>query len=378
MGDLKGSNAHLFHLPGGDVGLAVGAEARRETQYDNRDPRVDGTTTFTDSVTGTTYASDLIGTSQTPDTHGTRFVVSAYGEMAVPLVSPEMNVPLVRHLEMQVAGRYEHYSDFGSVAKPKLAAAWDIVNGLRIRGSWSQGFKAPNLEQMNATLVSRSNTRTDYTLCEADLEAKRITSFAGCSESFSTLAQRSGNPNLKPEESTTWSAGIVLQPKFIPARFGRMTFTADWWHIRQTGIVGVFGEGNALILDYLMRMQGSSNPNVVRAAPTTDQIAAFAGTGLTPAGTVLYVKDQYQNLLPQTAAGLDLAFNWQLPRTRIGSFTLDVNGAYLDKFYREPSADIATLLAARAAGLINAGTAITGGGSLIGQDTRPAGARPRR
>ena len=137
------------------------------------------------------------------------------------------------------------------MAKPKVAAAWDIVNGLRLRGSWAQGFKAPNLEQMNATLVSRSNTRTDYILCEADLRAKRITSFAGCSESFSTLAQRSGNPNLKPEESSTWSAGLVLQPKFIPARFGRMTFTADWWHVRQTGIVGVFGEGNALILDYL-------------------------------------------------------------------------------------------------------------------------------
>jgi iron complex outermembrane recepter protein len=371
MGDLKGSNAHLFHLPGGDVGLAVGAEARRETQHDDRDPRVDGTTTFTDSVTGVNYASDLIGTSQTPDTHGTRFVASAYGEFAIPLVSPDMKIPLVRHMEMQVAGRYEHYSDFGSVAKPKVAAAWDIVDGVRIRGSWSQGFKAPNLEQMNATLVSRSNTSTDYILCEADLRAKRISSFSACSESYSVVSQRSGNPNLKPEESTTWSAGLVLQPKFLPAGWGRMTFTADWWHVRQTGVVGVFGGTNALILDYLLRMQGSSNPNVVRAAPTSDQTAAFAGTGLAAAGTVLYVKDQYQNLLPQTAQGLDLAFNWQFPRTRMGTFALDIAAAYLDKFYRDPSPDVQTLLAARAAGLINAATPITGGGSLIAQDTRP-------
>lgn len=371
MGDLKGSNAHLLSLPGGDLGMAVGFEARRETQNDDRDPHVDGTITYTDSVTNLNYASDLIGTSQTPDTHGVRTVFSTYGELAIPVVSPEMNIPLVRHFEMQVAGRYEHYSDFGSVAKPKVAAAWDIVDGLRLRASWAQGFKAPNLEQMNATLVSRSNTRTDYILCEADLRAKRITSFTGCSESFSTLAQRSGNPNLKPETSETWSAGIVLQPKFVPAGWGRMTFTADWWHVSQKGIVGVFGEGNALILDYLMRLQGSSNPNVIRAAATSDQVAAFAGTGLTPAGTVLYVKDQYQNLLPQTAQGLDLAFNWQFPRTRLGTFTLDMNAAYIDKFYRAPSADIATLLAARAAGTINAGTAITGGGNLIGQDTRP-------
>jgi outer membrane receptor for ferrienterochelin and colicin len=95
---------------------------------------------------------------------------------------PEMNIPLVRKFEIQAAGRYEHYSDFGSVAKPKFAAAWDVVNGVRLRGSWAQGFKAPNLEVMNASVVTRGNTRTDYVRCEADLRAGRITSFANCSD----------------------------------------------------------------------------------------------------------------------------------------------------------------------------------------------------
>jgi len=371
LADLKGSNASLFSLPGGSLGLAIGAEVRRETQDDDRDPRVDGTIGFTDSVTGISYASDLIGTSQTPDTHGTRVVASAYAELAVPVISPDMHIPLVHRVELQLAGRFEHYSDVGDVAKPKVAAAWDIVDGVRLRGSWSQGFKAPNLEQVNATVVSRSNSRTDYIRCEADLRAKRITGFANCGESFSTLAQRSGNPDLKPETSDSWSAGIVLEPRFLPPSMGKFTVTADYWNVRQKGIVGIFGEGNALILDYLDRLQGTTNPNVVRAAATADDVAAFAGTGLAPVGQVLYVTDQYRNLLPQTASGIDLGLNWQLRDTSIGSFNLDVNIAYLNKFYRDPSAEIAELLAARAAGTINAGTVITGGGDLIRQGSRP-------
>jgi iron complex outermembrane receptor protein len=374
MVDLKGSNAHLLTLPGGDLGMAIGFEARRETQRDDRDPRVDGTTSFTDAVTGITYPSDLVGTSQTPDTQGSRVVESAYAELAIPVISPEMGVPLMRRVELQVAGRFEHYSDFGSIAKPKVAGAWDIVDGLRIRGSWSKGFKAPNLEQINATLVSRSNTRTDYYRCEAEIAAKTITSIANCTgtnERFGVAELRSGNKNLRPEDSDTWSAGIVLQPHFIPSRFGRFTFTADLWHVRQKGIVGLYGGTNALILDDLLRKQGSSNPNVVRAPTTADDVAAYGNSGFAPAGKVLYITDQYRNFLPQTAQGLDLGFDWQLRNTPIGSFTFDLNAAYLMKFQRDPSPDVLPLIAAQTAGGINAGIVITGGGDLIEQNARP-------
>lgn len=371
MIDLKGSNAALFHLPGGDVGIAIGGEVRRETQNDDRDPRVDGTITFTDAISGAVNGSDLIGTSPSPDTHGRRTVAAAYVELAVPVISPEMHVPLVRSIELQLAGRFENYSDVGSVAKPKIAGAWDVIRGIRIRGSYAEGFKAPNLEQINATVVTRSNTRTDYVRCEAQLRSGAISSFANCSQGFSTSAQRSGNPDLKPETSNTWSAGVVLEPHFLDSAIGRITLTADYWHINQKGIVGLFGEGNALINDYLLRVKGSSDPNVIRAAPTADDIALFAGTGLDPAGRVLYVKDQYVNLLPQEAAGIDLGLNWRLPDFGIGRFTLNANAAYLDKFFLQPSPQIQALLDARAAGTINAGTAITGGGDLVRQNGKP-------
>jgi len=371
LADFKVSKADLFALPGGDIGVAAGVEWRRETQQDDRDPRVDGTITFTDTVTGTVYGNDLIGSSPSPDTKGKREVTSAYLEFAIPVVSPEMDVPFVHNLEFQLAGRYEDFSDVGDVAKPKIAGAWDIFDGFRIRGSWAQGFKAPNLEQINATLVTRSNTRTDWVKCEADLRAGRITSFSNCSRSQATTARRAGNADLKPETSETWGMGVVFQPQFVPPEFGRFTFTVDYWNVKQKGIVGLFGEGNALILDYLERVQGRTNPNVVRAAPTADDIAAFQGTGLAPVGSVLYVNDQYQNLLPQEARGLDIGVLWNLKTDRFGDFDVNFNAAHLIKFYRSPSADIAALMAARDSGQINAGTTITGGGDLIRQNGRP-------
>jgi outer membrane receptor protein involved in Fe transport len=369
--DFRVSKADFFALQAGDVGVAAGVEVRRETQKDDRDARVDGTVKYTNAVTGVTYDSDLIGTSTSPDTKGDRTVGSAYIEFAVPVISPEMNIPLVRNVEMQLAGRYEDYSDVGDVAKPKVAVAWDLVDGLRLRGSWSQGFKAPNLEQINASVVTRSNTRTDYTRCEADLQAGRITSFSNCTRTQSVAAQRSGNPDLKPETSTSTGFGVVFEPKFVPDQFGQFTFTADYWRVKQKGIVGIFGEGNAVILDYLQRMSGGSNANVVRAAPTADDVAAFTGTTLTPVGTILYVKDQYENLLPQEARGIDYNLMWRLHGTRFGDFDVNIGAAQLLKFYQAPSPAIAQLLAARSAGKINAGTTITGGGDLLKQNGKP-------
>lgn len=369
--DFRASRPDLFSLPGGDVGMAFGAEVRRDTQLDDRDPRVDGTIKWTDTVTGVVQDSDLFGVSPTPDTKGARTVFAAYTELAIPLVSPEMDIPLVRSLTLQAAGRYEHYSDFGSIAKPKVAAAWDLFEGWRIRGSWAQGFRAPNLEQTNATVVTRGNTRTDYIRCEADLRAGRIATFSACNQSFVTTARRAGNPNLEPETSETFTVGTVLQPPFLNTGRVRTTFTFDYWQVKQKGIVGVFGEGNALISDYLARVQGSTDPTVTRAAPTADDIALFAGTGLAPAGRVTFVDDQYRNLEPQTVRGLDVGFNLGLRDTGIGDFTLSANVAYLMTYFRDASPDIQVLADARAAGLINQDTIIPAGGDLVRDDGFP-------
>jgi iron complex outermembrane receptor protein len=370
MADFKVSKVDLFQLPGGDVGFAAGVEYRRETQKDDRDARLDGTINFTNSATGVTYANDLVGSSPSPDTKGSRNVTSAYLEFAIPLVSPEMDIPFVYNLEAQVAGRYESFSDAGDVAKPKVAMAWDVIDGLRFRGSWAQGFKAPNLEQVNATLVTRSNNRRDWYRCDADVRAGRLSNLQACSAP-ATAERRSGNPELKPEESETWGVGVVYEPRFIPDDFGRFTFTVDYWRVKQDGIVGLFGGGNAITADYLARLNGSSYASVVRAAPTADDIAAFAGTGLAPVGQILYITDQYQNLLPQEARGLDIGVMWNLRGTQYGDFSVNFNAAHLIKFYRSPSPGVAELMAAQAAGEIDPTIFIGGGGDLVRQDGRP-------
>lgn len=372
MADFKMNRGDLFSLPAGNVGIAFGAEARRETQRDDRDANLDGTYTFTDMVTGETNLSNVAAVSPNPDTRGSRNVGSAYVEFAVPLVSEDMGIPLVHRLDMQLAGRYEHYSDFGSVAKPKVALAWDLVDGLRLRGSYSEGFRAPNLEQTNATQYSRLASGMDHIRCEADLRAGHIASFSACGQNTAGASLLvAGNPDLEPEESTNTSFGVVFQPTFIPERFGSFTFTVDRWKIKQEQIVGLLGAQTALTVDYLNRVDGGSNPLVVREAPTQEDIDFFAGTGIDPVGRVIAINDRFINLQPQTAGGIDFGMDWSLRRTRFGSFSVNLNATRLLEFTRDPGDIVNALYAARAAGTIDPLTPLPDPSQLIGQNGRP-------
>lgn len=372
MADFRMNRADLWQNWAGEVGIAFGLEGRRETQRDDRDANLDGSITFTDRVTGVTELSNVAAVSQNPDTEGSRNVGSAYVEFAVPLVAPEMEIPLLYSVDLQVAGRYEHYSDFGSVAKPKFALAWDLAPGYRLRGSYSEGFRAPNLEQTNATQYARLASGVDYVRCEADRRRGTISSFAQCAQSTSSLSLLvAGNPLLEPEESKNLSFGFVFQPEFIPAEFGEFTFTIDRWRIEQEQIVGLLGAQTALIVDYLQRVGGGSNPLVQREAPTPDDIALFAGTGIAPVGRAIAVSDRFINLQPQNVEGVDLAAQWSLKRTRFGNFTVRFNASKLTEFTRDPGDIVNALYAARDAGTIDPLTPLPDPTQLIGQNGRP-------
>ena len=364
--DFKISRNDLFHLPAGPVGVALGVEARRETHSDIRDPRVNGAITFTDPVTGAVALSSATGVNVTPSTSGSRNVFSAYAEFAVPVISPEMGIPLVREVNVQLAGRYEHYSDFGDVAKPKVAVAWDVLPGVRFRGSWEQGFKAPNLETTSVFTFARAQTVTDFYRCQADLNLHRIASFTACSQGVGVTYNESGNPGLRPENSETYNFGLVLQPTFIPDALGRFTITVDRWRLTQEGIVGVVGPTNIAIQDYLSRVKGGAGVStVVRNAPTVDDVAFFAGSGLAPVGTILTVNDTFLNLQPQTISGYDFAVDWSRGTDRFGSFDAHLNATYLDKYFQPPTSAVQALFDARAAGTINAATPLSNPGSQI-------------
>lgn len=364
--DYKLSRADLAPLPAGGLGIAMGVEARRETHSDERDPRASGTIYFTDPVLHTVSVSDATGVNATPSTSGSRNVFSAYSELAIPIVSPDMGIPLVRKVDAQLAGRYEHYSDFGNVAKPKAALAWDIVDGVRLRGSWEQGFKAPNLETTAPFTYARAQHVTDWYRCQAELNKGLIANFNACNEDFVVSYLESGNPALQPEKSQSFNIGVVLQPVFIPDQFGRFTITVDRWVLRQTGIVGVVGFDTIAVEEYLARLQhGAGSPNLVRAAPTADDIALYTGSGLAAVGIPTTVTDRFENLQPQTIKGVDLSLAWTMTTEGFGNFDGNIEATHLDQFFQPPFPEQQALFTARAAGIINPATPLTNPGDQL-------------
>ncbi|MEZ5938213.1 MAG: TonB-dependent receptor [Hyphomonadaceae bacterium] len=371
--DAKISRPDLFTIWAGDIGMAAGVEVRRETFKDDRDPRQDGTVNFVDMISGL-ESNDLQGNSPSSDTNGSRNVESAWIEFAVPLISRDMGIPLAQQVELQLAARYENFDYFGSVTKPKVALSWRLNDALMVRSAWSQGFRAPNLQQQFETGLQRSNTRTDIIRCEADYRAGRIASYTtSCpDQSQSVISNRRGSLDLQPEESENLTAGIVFDATFLPPEFGELSFTADWWRIEQDGVVGIFGDDNHILLDAVLRAQGSSNPAVVRDAPSQEDIDAFAGTGIDPVGEILYVDDNYYNLDKREVEGVDIGLYYNLDDTAWGDFSLRVNAAYLDKFFQDVSTPGGVINAAIEAGVLSSDFLTVGGeGDLVRQWGRP-------
>ena len=154
MFDFKMSSNDFWTLPGGgDVGVLLGFEYRDEEMSDDRDPRLDGTITYTD-YEGDTYplVADVLNSSPTGDVSGGRHVTSFF---------TELQIPLAESANMQVALRNEDYSDSGNATVGKIALGWDIAPWAFFRASMSTSFRAPNIIQVNETTVVRSGTRYD-------------------------------------------------------------------------------------------------------------------------------------------------------------------------------------------------------------------------
>src|SRR6201991_1315196 len=96
---------------------------------------------------------------------------------------------------LDAAVRYEHYSDFGSVATFKLATRYKLTQDLNIRGSVSTGYRAPSLQQINF-----SNTLTSFS--GGQLIQSRIAS------NDDPITRAAGIPALKQETSVNGSAGF--------------------------------------------------------------------------------------------------------------------------------------------------------------------------
>ncbi|HWY63222.1 MAG TPA: TonB-dependent receptor [Rhizomicrobium sp.] len=101
----------------------------------------------------------------------------------------------IEELQLDIAGRAEHFSDFGDTQIGKITARYDFNPQWAIRGTMSTGFRAPTLEEEYYTAVNVSPTSATVQLPANSAAAKIL-----------------GLPNLAPEISTQFSAGIIAHP----------------------------------------------------------------------------------------------------------------------------------------------------------------------
>jgi iron complex outermembrane recepter protein len=120
----------------------------------------------------------------------------------------DLAADVIKGLRVDGAGRYEHYSDFGDDEVGKVTARYDFNPEIAIRGTVSSGFRAPTLQE-----EFYSGTNVGPTSAFVQLPAD------------SSAAQLAGFQKLKPELSTSYSAGFVLHPA------SHLQITADYYRI---------------------------------------------------------------------------------------------------------------------------------------------------
>ena len=128
-------------------------------------------------------------------------VVNAHRQVYGGYVDLESDI--TDRLLVDVAGRYEYYSDFGSNLAGKLAARYRFSEAFSLRGSVSNGFRAPNLHQRYYSAIS-----TVFVSTGTGLEARQT----GTYRNDSPIAQAFGVPSLGAEQSTNFSIGITSRP----------------------------------------------------------------------------------------------------------------------------------------------------------------------
>ncbi|ODT01532.1 MAG: hypothetical protein ABS49_01380 [Erythrobacter sp. SCN 62-14] len=124
----------------------------------------------------------------------------------------ELDADMTKRWNLQVAGRVEDYTDFGSTVNGKIATRWEFVDGVALRGAVSTGFRAPSLHQQflsNAAINNIGGVLFDAVTLAVD----------------NPVAQALGSQPLKPETSLSWSAGVVFD------RVAGLNFTFDYYQI---------------------------------------------------------------------------------------------------------------------------------------------------
>ena len=239
----------IFELPAGAVKAVAGFEYRHEGQETNGDP--DG-----DDVGGvdgdpTTEDFNITSLATFPSIEASYNVIEGFAEI---------DIPVFDGFNIQGAARIGEYNTIGTIISYNAGFVWQPIDDFRIRGQFSRSQRAPNLTELFSPPRPDSDDLTDP--CDglfpdgsglstpsgvggenADLSivAANCLSEPGIQAFFadpdnagepfefdgSLQGPNAGNPNVKEETANTYTAGIVLQPRFIPG----LTLVGDYYRI---------------------------------------------------------------------------------------------------------------------------------------------------
>jgi iron complex outermembrane recepter protein len=281
--DAKGTS-ELMQLPAGPLAVALGLETRKESLDDTADDIL--------------IKGDVLGRGSSR-AKGSRTLTSGYAEFSVPII---------KNLELQIAGRTDHYSDFGSSTTPKVAFRWTPVRELLIRGSYAKGFRAPNLVEAGDSAAFAFNTVVDTRRCAINI--------AYC-PTVGAPAIISAGQGLKPEKSDSRSLGFVWDIT------KDASLAVDGFDISQKRLIST--EGAQTILDL-----ESTDPiyaaRVLRAPPDATDIARGAP------GNIVGVLNQFVNLTELRTKGYDLDLRWRFAKNETGTWSFNSINTYVHSY----------------------------------------------
>ncbi len=328
-GYVSGDLGFLFELPGGPIGFALGVEYRKESSSTDPDERL--------------QQGIFLDFSDVQPQRGEYDVKEVFGEVNIPLLK---DIPFAENLSVGGAARYSDYSTIGSTTTWNVNGSYAPVRDVAFRGTYSRAVRAPNINELFQPLSGTFAFVTDpcdfnnvgsgsqfrQANCVSQLSAlglspSQIANFSPSSDpeaSTSRPGRSGGNPDLQEERARTWTAGVVLRPRFLPG----FSLTADWYDIRLTGAINTFTATQAFSL--CVDQPTLTNPfcNLIERDPTTGFASGFT---LRP-----------ENVAVFDTSGLDVTLNYRFTLSpEIGTFNIRAVGGYLKNltFINTPGAD---------------------------------------
>ncbi len=268
----------LLRLPAGEAHLALGA-GYRKVVFDEHD--------YTD----------------VNKVSGERRSYYAFGEVFVPVVSPRQDVKLINRLDLDGALRYEnYYGSFGSVVTPKLGLLYAPSSDFDLKASWGESFKTPTLLQTYESPV-------------AYLWPAAVLGAGGYPSAATALVSYGGNPALKPERATTWSATLTLHPVALPA----LKTALGYFSIRyRDRVLQPITELNAALTNPAYRQYLTFNPSSAQIQAlqgSATQFINYTGAAYDPANVIALIDDLYNNAARQNIHGFDLSSSYHFSVT---------------------------------------------------------------